>query len=58
MNKKQVKGRVIAVKAQIKEATGRLIGNKAMERKGLVEKNVARKKVLVEDLKQDFRKLA
>jgi uncharacterized protein YjbJ (UPF0337 family) len=58
MNKKQVKGRVIAVKAQITEATGRLIGNKAMERKGLVEKNVARKKVLVEDLKQDFRKLA
>jgi uncharacterized protein YjbJ (UPF0337 family) len=58
MNKKQIKGRVIAVKAQIKEAAGRLIGNKAMERKGLAEKSVAHKKVLVEDLKEDFRKLA
>jgi hypothetical protein len=29
-----------------------------MQRKGLVEKSVAEKKVLYEDLKADFRKLA
>jgi uncharacterized protein YjbJ (UPF0337 family) len=58
MNKKQIKGRVKAVKGRIKEATGKLIGNKAMQRKGLVERNVAEKKVLYEDLKADFRKLA
>ena len=58
MNKKQIKGRVKAVKGRIREATGKLIGNKAMQRKGLVEKSVAKKKVLYEDLKADFRKLA
>lgn len=58
MNKKQVKGRVKAVKARIKEATGMLVGNKAMEKKGTAEKNAADKKVLYEDLKEDFRKLA
>ncbi|MEY2920914.1 MAG: hypothetical protein RL261_2219 [Pseudomonadota bacterium] len=58
MNKKQVKGRIKAVQGRIKEATGKLIGDKAMQRKGLVEKSVADKKVLYEDLKADFRKLA
>ncbi len=58
MNKKQIKGRVKAVQGRIREATGKLIGNKAMQRKGLVEKSVADKKVLYEDLKEDFRKLA
>jgi uncharacterized protein YjbJ (UPF0337 family) len=58
MNKKQVKGRVKAVKGRIKEVTGKLVGDKAMERKGVAEKNSARKKVLYEDLKEDFRNLA
>jgi uncharacterized protein YjbJ (UPF0337 family) len=58
MNKKQIKGRVKAVKGRIKEATGMLVGNKAMEKKGTAEKNAADKKVLYEDLKEDFRKLA
>lgn len=58
MNKKQIKGRVKAVKARIKEATGALVGNEAMQKKGAAEKNAADKKVLYEDLKQDVRKLA
>jgi len=58
MNKKQIKGRVRAVHARLKEATGKLIGNKAMARKGTAEKNAADRKVLHEDLKEDFRKLA
>jgi len=58
MNKKQLKGRVKAVQGRIKEATGKLVGNKALERKGTVEKNAADKKVLYEDLKEDVRKLA
>ena len=58
MNKKQVKGRVKAVKGRIKEATGMLVGDKSMERKGAAEKNAADKKVLYEDLKEDVRKLA
>lgn len=58
MNKKQIKGRVRAVKGRIKEATGKLVGNKALEKKGTAERNVADKKVLYEDLKEDVRKLA
>jgi len=58
MNKKQIKGRVRAVKGRIKEATGMLVGDKAMQKKGTAEKNAADKKVLYEDLKEDVRKLA
>ena len=58
MNKKQIKGRVKAVQGRIKEATGMLVGNKAMEKKGTAEKNAANRKVLYEDLKEDVRKLA
>jgi uncharacterized protein YjbJ (UPF0337 family) len=39
MNKKQIKGRVKAVQGRIKEATGKLVGNKAMERKGTAERH-------------------
>jgi uncharacterized protein YjbJ (UPF0337 family) len=49
---------VKAVQGQIKEATGKLVGNKALEKKGTAEKNAADKKVLYEDLKEDVRKLA
>lgn len=58
MNKKQIKSRVKAVKGRVKEATGRLLGNKAMARKGSAEKDTADKKVLYEDLKEDVRRLA
>jgi uncharacterized protein YjbJ (UPF0337 family) len=58
MNKKQITGRVKAVKARLKAATGVLVGNKAMQKKGTAEKNAAERKVLYEDLKEDFRKLA
>jgi uncharacterized protein YjbJ (UPF0337 family) len=58
MNKKQITGRVKAVKGRIKAATGRLVGDKAMQKKGTAEKNAAERKVLYEDLKEDFRKLA
>ena len=58
MNKKQIKGRVKAVQGRIKEATGMLVGNAAMQKKGAAEKSAAEKKVLYEDLKEDIRKLA
>jgi uncharacterized protein YjbJ (UPF0337 family) len=57
MNKKQIKSRVKAVRGRIKEATGKLVGNTALEKKGTAEKNAADRKVLYEDLKEDFRKL-
>ena len=57
MSRKQIEGRLKVVKARIKAATGILVGNKAMQKKGTAEKNAAERKVLYEDLKQDFRKL-
>ena len=58
MNKKQIKGRVKAVKGRIKEATGVLVGNEAMQKKGAAEKSAADRKVLDQDLKEDVRPLA
>jgi uncharacterized protein YjbJ (UPF0337 family) len=58
MNKKQIKSRAKAVQGRIKEATGKLVGDKAMEKKGAAEKNAAQRKVLYEDLKEDVRNLA
>lgn len=58
MSKEQIKGRVKVVKGRIKAATGMLVGNEAMRKKGTAEKNAAERKVLYEDLKEDFRKLA
>jgi uncharacterized protein YjbJ (UPF0337 family) len=57
MSRKQIEGRLKVVKARIKAAAGELVGNKAMQKKGTAEKNAAERKVLYEDLKQDFRKL-
>ena len=58
MNKQQIKSRVKAVKGRMKEAPGKLVGDKAMEKKGRTEKSAADRKVLYEDLKQDVRNLA
>ena len=58
MSTAHVKGHVKEAEGKIKEGAGKLVGKKSMHRKGLVEKSVAKKKVLYEDLKADFRKLA
>jgi uncharacterized protein YjbJ (UPF0337 family) len=38
MNKNQVKGRVETAKGTIKQATGKVAGNKTLEQKGAVQK--------------------
>lgn len=38
MNKDQVKGRVEEVKGAVKETTGKIVGNKDLEAKGMVQK--------------------
>ena len=58
MSTTHVKGHVKEAEGKIKEGAGKLVGKKAVQRKGPVEKSVAEKKVLYEDLKADFRKLA
>jgi uncharacterized protein YjbJ (UPF0337 family) len=42
ISKDQVKGRVEEVKGAIKEATGKLVGDKTLEAKGNMQKNLGK----------------
>lgn len=42
MNKHQVTGRVEEAKGAVKEAAGKLVGNKELEAKGMLEKNAGK----------------
>jgi uncharacterized protein YjbJ (UPF0337 family) len=42
MNKDQVRGRVEEVKGSIKEAAGKAVGDKALEAKGNIQKNLGK----------------
>jgi uncharacterized protein YjbJ (UPF0337 family) len=56
MNKDQVKGRVKEAKGAVKEATGKAVGNKDVERKGSVQKAAGKVQAGYGDLKQDISK--
>jgi uncharacterized protein YjbJ (UPF0337 family) len=53
MNKDQLKGRVEELKGSIKEVTGKLVGDKTLEAKGIIEKNIGKVRENVGDVKQD-----
>ena len=55
MNKDQVKGRVEEAKGKAKELTGKVVGNKEMEVKGNVKKNIGKAQARVGDLKEDIK---
>ena len=55
MNKDQLKGRVEEAKGTIKEATGKLVGDKTLEAKGNLQKNLGKAQEKVGDLKQDVK---
>jgi uncharacterized protein YjbJ (UPF0337 family) len=38
MNKNQIKGRIEQAKGQVKQVTGRIVGNKELEQKGRIQK--------------------
>jgi len=52
MNKDQFKGRFEELKGGVKEATGKLVGDKALEAKGSAQKNVGEAQETVGDLQQ------
>ncbi len=54
MNKDQLKGRFEELKGGVKEATGKLIGDKTLEKKGALQKNVGEVQENVGDLKQSI----
>ena len=55
INKDQVKGRVRKVKGTIKEATGKLVGNKMLQAKGNIQKNLGKVQAKVGDIEQDLK---
>lgn len=44
-NTQQIKGRLDQAKGAVKEAAGKVVGNKTLEAKGLVQKNVGKLEV-------------
>ena len=42
MNKDQIKGRINEAEGKSKEVTGNIIGNKRLEEKGKVQKNIGK----------------
>ncbi len=58
INKDQVKGRVEEVKGTIKEATGKLVGDKTLEAKGNIEKNLGKVQSKLGNVKQGIQESA
>jgi uncharacterized protein YjbJ (UPF0337 family) len=58
INKDQVKGRAEEAKGKVKEVIGRVFGNKDLEVKGNIQKNVGAVQALVGDIKEDIAKTA
>lgn len=56
MNKDQVKGSFKEASGKAKEVTGKIIGNKALETKGIIEKNVGKAQVRYGEHKDDLKK--
>ena len=55
MNKDQVKGRVEEAKGKVKEVAGSIIGDKTLEGKGKVQKNVGRAQASYGDVKKNLK---
>jgi uncharacterized protein YjbJ (UPF0337 family) len=53
INKEQVTGRVEEAKGAIKEATGKLVGDKTLEAKGNIQKNLGKVQAKFGGVKQD-----
>jgi uncharacterized protein YjbJ (UPF0337 family) len=55
INKDNVSGRVRVARGAIKEVAGKLVGNKMMQLKGMVQKNVGKAQVKLGDLKEQLK---
>jgi uncharacterized protein YjbJ (UPF0337 family) len=56
MNKDQIKGRIEKAIGKVKEATGRIAGNKTLEQKGKIGKALGSVQAGYGDLKDDLKK--
>ena len=55
MNKDQVKGRVEQAKGSVKEATGKVVGNKKLETEGQIDKATGKTQATYGDIKEDVK---
>jgi uncharacterized protein YjbJ (UPF0337 family) len=55
INKDQVKGRVEEAKGTLKEVTGKIVGDKKLEVKGNIQKNLGKVQEKLGDIKQDVK---
>jgi uncharacterized protein YjbJ (UPF0337 family) len=55
MNKDQVRGRVEQAKGSVKEAAGRLVGDRTLEAQGKIQKNIGKVQGKFGDLKRDVK---
>ena len=55
MNKDQVKGRVEEAKGAVKEGTGKVVGDKTLQAKGNIEKNLGKVQAKFGDVKKDVK---
>ena len=56
MNKDQVKGRIKEAEGKAKEVAGKVVGNKNLETRGVVQKNVGKIQKGLGDIKDDLKK--
>ncbi|WP_237616573.1 CsbD family protein [Pseudomonas monteilii] len=56
MNEDQVKGKVKQVSGQIKESTGKLLGNRSLENKGKMQKVIGEFQECTGDIKEEIKK--
>ena len=55
MNKDQVKGRIEQVKGNVKEAAGKVVGNKKLETEGQIEQATGKTQATYGDIKEDVK---
>ncbi|MDA3933699.1 MAG: CsbD family protein [Gammaproteobacteria bacterium] len=53
MNKNQISGRIDEVKGKSKQAVGKIVGNKKLEREGRIEKISGQVEKNIGDIKRD-----
>jgi len=57
INKDQVQGRTEEVEGKVKEVVGKTVGNKDLEEKGNIQKNIGAVQATVGDAKEDIKKV-
>lgn len=55
INKDQVRGRVEEAKGAVKEATGKVVGDKTLEVKGNIQKNLGKGQAKAGDITEEVR---